>query len=422
MIHIKIRAVALSKANSLVNLTTILPTKDGLLKLQVNFRDIQTIFGAISPEFQHNDTRFNVCIFKRPIEAKGKIEQDAVWFYLCCRSEPDQRLKWAYRIILMTKNDDIAPLTAYYEDIVFSKEKDSCGAPFVLLSELNNTRNQYVLASGAMTIELSLSATRNTQPLRKKISGLTQRYIKTEPQSPQIYSDPLNNQQLLPNANIKQERCDSPPLICVRETPCVTPSSEPSTSNSSGGQAIGHSEEDIATLKCILCSNSLFDDDVYATKCGHLYCQGTYKNIHHKFPCSFRLKRLSNLFVYYSDCFRKDIMYRKMCLKCDVFFTKIQCRKVYLNAEHEKNCRFKHIATRSDSLASSFADTVTQEAEIQHLNCPLCDINLLTVETSVTLCGHLYCKKCLDTDIGKRGMCIVCNKKDSYDWTPINFP
>lgn len=402
-IHIDIRTIGISKSSNLVHMTTL--SIDEHFKIRATFRDIHTIYGAISPEFQYNGFSFNLCIFKRPFERDEHRYADALWLYLCCRKGNNERVKWAFKILLLTNNEQIGPLTAEYNDVEFSKAKDSYGAPFIALHELYDGRNQYMLTNDSITFEFHLHAFNEQNHQQNHEQSLM--FIKTEPQSPppspeidvslpEIYAHSDPNKRGIKRKLVQYEEENTSELVPISGFPYFTRQ----RSQNMNGNTHNRTNVD-ELLKCNLCSNNLFDDDVIAMKCGHLYCK---------------------------ICFKNDIISRKMCIKCNTNSSKEQCGRVYLNDEHQKNCLDKRIGTRANSLLRSFnfpTDEVDSDNRNQrdlHVNCPLCQCNLLEVDTYVTECGHLYCKNCLEKDIAMRKMCIVCNKTDSKCfWIPILF-
>lgn len=359
-IDIKIQANGISKASNSVKLTK-LSADERELKLQVTFRDI--VFGTISPEFEHHNTRFNICVLKRPVFVRERPKQ-ALWFYFCRRNEIDEQLKWEYAFSMLSSNENIKPLTQRYEDIQFSKSKNSSGAPFIHLDELYDDKNGFLSANGAITFKFTLRVIENVQPSGDQIDGLRQMNIKSLPQSPL-----------------------SPPKTDRRSREIAPARSLPSSYDMNGNisQSSEVNPEPNATLTCVYCSRNLFDDRVYGAKCGHLYCK---------------------------ECFWNDIAIRKMCIKCDTHFRKDQCGRVHLNEEHQKYCRQKDDGASVEPLIRSQF----------HLHCPLCDRDLRTADTYATSCGHLYCRNCLNSDIAKRKMCIVCNRNDlGFRWIQIFF-
>lgn len=317
-------------------------------------------------------------------------------------------VKCAYFFRLLTFNETLGPLIAKQRTVEFSKTRDSTGAPFIHLNELFSQENKYI-SNDSIIIELALSVVRQRQILTPKNQNeLTMTAnIKSEPQSPvRLHTRKLDvvhipdsmaqmhAAKVTSSNDLQSYNSPRSPL----SLPSSSSSPSPSSSSSSSKLFKRKHDETKPDLCCILCASNLLEKDTYNTKCGHLYCK---------------------------DCIHEDIIPRKMCIKCNRYVKKNQCNQIYFT--HDQRIRKnRSVDTRATKKLLTFVDNIDHNSNEKpydfELTCPMCMQNLFDIETFTTMCGHLYCKQCLQIDIRQRKMCIVCNGIDNpYYWTQIYF-
>lgn len=393
-INIQIQAIGISNANNLINFST--QTNDDRLKLRILFKEIKSIYGAVSSEIPFSGSVFRVYIFKRACE-----NEDVLWFYLCCRSHDRNRIHLSYKLRLLTNNSDIGPLCAE-KNCTLTDRRDAIGNPLVTLKELFDPENRYVSSSGAivMCMELSIKQVQSSQINCMPIHWNNNVQIKIEPQSP--------------NRDHSNDQPQSPDPSCSFGDENVAASNAPDVIVSCKIKReidevdLPHTDHpleicyDVANIPNITPKRALsrFKDRL------------THQTTH--LPTRKRSNARSN--------HKKADSMRSPIPRIDNSFDDDDDDDAFSLEASSSTGPAKRLTLRPlNSLVQKDINTTTNHGTTKIL-CFVCTRNMLEVDTCTLMCGHIYCKDCLEFDVGYRKYCLICDKRILKNhWLPINF-
>lgn len=390
-INIQIQAIGISNANNLINFST--QTNNDRLKLRILFKEIKSIFGAVSSEIPFGGSVFRVYIFKRACE-----NEDSLWFYLCCRSHDRNRIHLSYKLRLLTNNRDIGPLCAE-KNCTLTNRRDAIGNPLVTLKELFDPENRYVSSSGAivMCIELAINQVQSINCMPVHWNNNVQ--VKIEPQSPN--RDPYDQPQ----------------------------SPEPSSSLGDENVAARNATDVIGSCKI---KKEVDEVDHPLEIC---YDVANIQNITPKRASSRFSNRSTHQKTHLPTWKRSNA--RTNHKKADSMLSNFNS-----NSERTENSfddddvdpfsleassstgPAKRLTPRPlNSLMQKDINTTTNHGTTKKdLKCIVCTKNMLEFDTCTLMCGHIYCKDCLEFDVGYRKKCLICGERIvNNKWMFIHF-